>query len=272
MISELDESIRRLLVTQAGFDPAEIDIRFEIPDREWAATISKPTVNCYLYDIHENRQLRGTDWYVEREGLNGSRARRAPWRIDIAYLITAWTKAVEDEHRLLWHVLATLFRHPIIPTELLQGALIDTEVEIPTSVGQPEGTLRSPGEFWSALDNKLKPSLNYIVTLPLDPEMDRLAPLVFSTEVRTEPLTFDPPPGTANISGIVRGNGGEAIAAARVFFVGTNQTVTTDREGRYAFRAVPLGHHAIAIAVPGQRPREHELTIPADNYDLILAT
>jgi hypothetical protein len=274
MISDLDETIRQLLIGQGGLDPVEIDIKFDIPDREWAATISKPTINCYLYDIHENRQLRSNEWVTERDGLNGVRKRRAPWRIDLSYLITAWTKAVEDEHRLLWHVLAVLFRYPSFPVETLQGVLADNPVEIPTSVAQAEGPLRSLGEFWSALDNKLKPSLNYVVTLPLDPTLVTVAPLVFGAEIRAGQLPSDPVYGTANIAGIVRGAEGNGVAAARVLFIGTNHATTTDREGRYAFQGVPVGRHMVAIAVPGragqppQRPLERELTVPAATYDL----
>ena len=270
MLAELDESIRRLLLQEAGFDPAEIDIRFEIPDRDWAATISKPTVNFYLYDIHENRQLRATEFYNERDTVNSVRKQRNPWRIDVAYLITAWTKAVEDEHRLLWHVLATLFRFPILPLSIRQGALADIDVDVPTSIGQPESTLRSPGEFWSALDNKLKPSLNYIVTLPLDPQRIRTVPLVFGTRFDAGPMPSYPPRGTTNVSGTVRGADGRGVAAARVFFVGTNQRATTDREGRYAFEAVPNGVHAVAVGVLGERPHELTLAVPGDSYDLLL--
>lgn len=251
MISELDESIRRLLITQGGLDPAEIDIQFEIPDREWASSISRPTVNCYLYDIRENRQLRTGGWEHRRNGDGtGSAARRGPWRIDLSYLLTAWTKAVEDEHRLLWQVMATLFNFPIIPTELLQGALVETELPIPTSVAQPEGALRSPGEFWSALENKLKPALNYVVTLPLDPSAIRQAPLVRSPlQIRPpsylggagatngQPLTpasltgndagfgigtmpTDRPSATAHVVGVLRDADGKIIPSARIYFSG----------------------------------------------------
>ena len=180
MIRELDETIKRLLVDRGGLDPSQVDIEFEIPDREWASSISRPTVNCYLFDIHENRQLRDPGFRTDRSGPV-ARTRRPPWRIDLAYLITAWTKNVEDEHQVLWQVLATLAQHPILPAEVLQGGLAAVEGDIPTSVAQPDGgPLRSPGEFWSALDNKLKPSINYVVTLPLDTQAPISAPFVLS--------------------------------------------------------------------------------------------
>ena len=268
MLSELDEAIRLLLVNQGALDPGEIDIRFEIPDREWSATISKPTINCYLYDIHENRQLRGTEWWTERANATSARISRNPWRIDVSYVITAWTKAVEDEHRLLWHVLATLFRNPVLPDEYLQGPLQGTDIPILTAVGQPESTLRSPGEFWSALDNKLKPSLNYIVTLPLDQQWSRTERLALNRDVRSRSIPNDPPPGMVDVTGIVRGSQGKGVIAARVFFTGSNRAVMTDRNGRYIFRGVPNGKHTIAIDLPGQAPIERDLYVPAESYDL----
>jgi hypothetical protein len=64
--------------------------------------------------------------------------------------------------------------------------------------------------------------------------------------------------------------GGRGVAAARLLFIGTNQAVTTDRDGRFAVRAVPLGRHVVAVAPPGALPREHELIVPAESYDLRL--
>lgn len=224
MIAELDESIRKVLIEEGGLDPAEIDIRFEIPDRDWAASISRPTVNCYLFDIHENRQLRGAGWYVEGNGRE-ARTRRPPMRINLSYLITAWTKAVEDEHRLLWQVLATLARFPDFPKAKLQGALAEIEGELPTMIAQPDGgPLRSPGEFWSALENKLKPSINYVVTLPLDTMIGTVAPFVLT------PLTLR----SFNFGG--DGAAGGAAAAAAGAGAGAGATTGGDAAG-----AAPAG-------------------------------
>lgn len=207
MISDLDETIRRLLIDRAGLDPAEIDIRFEIPDRDWAASISRPTINCYLFDIHENRQLRAAGVWAEREGRT-ARVRKPPWRINLSYLITAWTKAVEDEHRLLWQVLLTLAQFSELPRDLLQGPLANIELEIPTSVAQPDGgPLRSPGEFWSALENKLKPSVNYVITLPLEVDAPALTPFVLSP-LRILPTQLGHPPDGNGAGGGAAGPGG----------------------------------------------------------------
>src|SRR5579859_636934 len=123
MISELDESIRHLLIKEGQLDPSEVDVSFDIPNREWSAGISKPTVNCYLFDIRENRDLRLHGAQMESMGTRNAARQRPAQRFDLTYLITAWTRAVEDEHRLLWHALQTLLRFESLPLEYLQGTL-----------------------------------------------------------------------------------------------------------------------------------------------------
>ena len=51
MFADIDESIRQLLIQMGNLNSGEIDIAFDMPTRDWAAGINKPTVNAYLYDI-----------------------------------------------------------------------------------------------------------------------------------------------------------------------------------------------------------------------------
>ena len=184
MINDLDESIKQLLIKKVPLKPSEVDISFQIPNREWTASVSKPTVNLYLYDIRENCELRAYEWNVERNNDRTATKRQAPLRMDLSYLVTAWTNDVGDEHRLLWRVLATLSRHSSFPEELLQGKLKEQDLEIRTSTAQPDGLFKNPADFWSALDNQIKPSINYMVTVPLDLEMMETAPVVLGKELR----------------------------------------------------------------------------------------
>lgn len=184
MISDLDETIKQLLREHIPLDPGEVDVSFEVPDREWSARISKPTLNCYLYDIRENRALRDADWSVERSGEKTITRQRPPFRVDLSYLITAWTQAPEDEHTLLWHTLAVLLRFPALPDASLRGALRDQPLPVRAQAVQPDGVLKSPGEFWGALENQLKPSLSYVVTLSQEREKLVAGPPVFSWTAR----------------------------------------------------------------------------------------
>lgn len=269
MISDLDETIRQLLMKKGHLDPSEVDISFDMPDREWSASISKPTVNVYLYDIHENRELRDNDWTVTSQ--NGVATRRKnPVRVDISYLITAWTNDTADQHRLLGHLLSTLFHHKEFPEDVLAGNLVGMDWPIRTQTAQADGVLRNTSDFWSALDNQLKPSINFVVTLPIDPDMALTA-----TEVRTRVFKFDGTEGgyseeAVQISGIVRrkGKADEVIPEAMVLVKELQMTATTDPDGKYAFNKLTFGSYTFEVAPPGEKKREVAVAVPSPDYDI----
>jgi len=107
--------------------------------------------------------------------------------MDLSYLITVWTNEVEDEHRLLWQVLTTLFRHPVLPDDVLAGQLAGQPYPVETSTSSPM-VMKNPADFWAALDNKLKPSINYVVTLPMELGIVFTAPEVRTKVVDIRPL------------------------------------------------------------------------------------
>ena len=194
MIRDLDDTIRTLFETRAtpGSELAGADIVFDLPDAEWRASLVNLTVNGYLYDIRENREMRTTEPILQRNG-NGSRAtwRRAPARVDCAYCITAWSSAaaesVLEEHRLLSQVLRIMLQNSTIPADVLQGSLVDQIPPYPTVIASMEGVKNLP-EFWSALNQQLKPSLTYVITLavlldesPLEGDMTRVVEQVAVT-------------------------------------------------------------------------------------------
>lgn len=259
MFSELDETIRQILVKEGGFDPGEIDVSFEIPNSEWSAGISKPTLNCYLFDIRENRDLQKTGVRVEKKGPdNGFVRRRPPMRLDLTYLVTAWTRAVEDEHRLLWGALSTLMRFDVLPGAHLQGVLRDHDLPIYATIARAEGVLKSPGEFWTALENQIKPSLSYVVTLAVDYEAVEAGPPISLLTTRIMRSTAE---DEAAARGVAAGKG-QAVAT-KVEIRGTVRNragapvsgVTVTVEGR-ADDGRPTaddGVFALRNLLPGQR-------------------
>jgi hypothetical protein len=269
MISDVDETIKQLLIKEGKLDPAEVDIVFEMPDREWSGKVTKPTVNIYLYDVHENRDLRTNEWNVVRS--NGVVTRKKwPVRVDLSYLVTVWTNDMADQHRLLGHILATLFRYPEIPLELLNGSLANTDWPIKAQTAQPDGVLRNSADFWSALDNQLKPSISYVITIPVDLDKAVAAP-----EVRTKVFTFHDGTGAitesaVQISGKVhrKGKPDEAIPDAMVAAKELQMTATTNEEGNYAFLKIGFGSHTFEVLVPGEEVRQVPVTIPSPSYDI----
>lgn len=185
MFADLDESLRELLVRHVPLDLSEVEVSFEAPDREWSGRLTRPTVNCFLYDIHENVERREQDWAVSRDpSTHVVTRKKGPLRIDATYYLTVWARAPEDEHGLLWRLLATLARFPVLPRELLAGDLVDQPFPIPARLAQPDGTRTSATDLWQALDNRVRPSLSYVVTLALDPSLTYTSPIVLTRVAR----------------------------------------------------------------------------------------
>ena len=107
MINDVDDTLKELLATKTPLDPGAIEITFERPDKQWSAGVSKPTVNLFLYDVRENHELRDQQRFVTRNGDAGAET-PPPVRVDLTYVITAWTSEVSDEHQLLGRILTTL--------------------------------------------------------------------------------------------------------------------------------------------------------------------
>ncbi len=173
MIRDLDATIQTMLDTLAapGSELAGADISFDLPDAEWRGSLANLTVNCYLYDVRENLELRTNERLIQRSELGVPMAlRRPPVRIDCTYCITAWSPAtaesVLEEHRLLSQVLRLLLQNPTIPSGVLQGSLATQIPPYPRVIAAPDAIKNGP-EFWGALDQQLKPSLNYIITLAM---------------------------------------------------------------------------------------------------------
>ncbi|WP_449341960.1 Pvc16 family protein [Streptomyces aurantiogriseus] len=85
----------------------------------------------------------------------------------MSYLITAWTRRPEDEHRLLSSLLLCLLRSDAMPTEHLTGSLAELPLPVPMTIALPPPEDRSFADVWSALGGELKPSLDLVVSVPL---------------------------------------------------------------------------------------------------------
>jgi hypothetical protein len=272
VLADLDETLRQLLIRDVPLDLAEVEVSFEAPDREWSGRLSRPTVNCYLYDVRENHVFRETDWDVERRNGVVTRS-KAPLRIDVSYQVTVWARAPEDEHGLLWRVLSALLRQPVLPEELLEGDLKQQPFPIRVQSAQPELGPKNAAELWQALDNRIRPGLTYVATLALDPQVAFSSPLVFTRVARlfdgTMPLhQLD---GEAlEIGGSVRDRRDPAhkIVGAIVRLQETGAQSTTDADGRFVFARAPRGPVTFVVHVPGRKDVTRRAEIPSPTYEV----
>jgi hypothetical protein len=168
MIHDVDESLRAL-VKRDALNGSGVEVAFDAPTKDWVARRNAPVVNLYLYDIREDLSRRDTSW-VDVRGEDGrvTERRLPPRRYRLSYLVTAWTARPEDEHRLLSALLGGFLRHEFFPADLLQGTLEGEETPVLLTIALPPADERKIADTWSALGGELKPSLDLVVTAPLN--------------------------------------------------------------------------------------------------------
>lgn len=271
MFADLDETIRQLLIKEVPLDLSEVDVSFDAPDRDWSGRLSRPTINCFLYDIRENLDLRAVDFETMRSnGKATSTTKRVPARVDATYQITIWARAPEDEHHLLWRVLVVLFRNPVLTENILQGSLKNQLFATPTKVIQPNQARANPAELWQSIDNRIRPALTYTVTVPLDPEIEFTAPMVFTRRMRIFGSDAVAPAAEAiQISGRVHlgASKDDVVPGATVRLRESGAEYVTDAQGRFAFRVLEGKQH-LTVVTPDGKEVTREIAVPADEYDL----
>lgn len=168
MIHEVDDALRRLIRDEA-LAGSPVEVSLDAPTKDWAARRNAPTVDLYLYDIREDvsRRQRGL---IDEYGDGGQvTSRRPPPRfVKLSYLVTAWTQRPEDEHRLLSTLLAGLLWCDAVPPRLFGGALAALDLPVPLTVALPPPADRSFADVWTALGGELKPSLDLVVSAPIE--------------------------------------------------------------------------------------------------------
>ena len=90
-------------------------------------------------------------------------------RIDFQYLLTAWTDHVADEHELLGRSLVALLGCQCLDGDDLPAFAGSTDQPPSLRVSRADG--KDLADFWGAIDGKLKPGLNLVVSATVDPEV-----------------------------------------------------------------------------------------------------
>jgi hypothetical protein len=185
MFHDVDETLRVLLTAEMPVERGEIDISFDRPTREWSARLARPTLNLFLYDLRERKELKDDVPIVTRSPNGGAVKRMPPKRMDLAYMITAWTKEPDDEHRILGRVLSCMYRQTEIEAKYIQGDLKASEYPILARVTDPDALFK-PDDLWGVIENDLRASLSWVITAPLDAFRPETGPLVRERDIRLD--------------------------------------------------------------------------------------
>jgi hypothetical protein len=182
MLHEVHSALQRLLYERGQISAREVDIQFERPTRELIDKLTRPTINLFLFDLQENTELRQNDFRT-RSSNRGAERYLPPRYFDLRYMVSVLTSAIEDEHLLLWRVLTTLVRHPRFPPDLLSEELRDPDHLLTSKVSQDDDGERL-SSIWNALGVPPRPTLSYILTVPVDMDQVVETPLVLTRTVR----------------------------------------------------------------------------------------
>jgi hypothetical protein len=266
-IADLDEALRRLLrreLVHNGFEGVEI--AFEAPSKEWSGKLTNPTVDLFLYDLREASERAEIS---RREQRGNGQAVVAPpaLRLELTYAVTAWTKAVEDEHRLLSQVLTILFSYRRLPDDVLDGGAGLRTAE--TSVGRPR---EEKADFWTSVGGQYKASIDFVVHLTIESG----ASFVRGPEVRVQTIRTelaDAPGRTVSelhrIGGTVTDADG-VVADAWVRLPDAGLWTASDREGRFRIARVPAGKHRVVARAANGGEAEATVDVPGGTVDLVL--
>jgi hypothetical protein len=173
MLHLIDDALESFLrhELEAG---SRFDVSFALPDKEWAAGLSRPTLNLYLAKVDPGppESSAGVE-YIERDGV--PHRRLALPRVAFTYYATAWVSDVRDEHRLLGAVLATVARTRTLGAEHLSDGLRDSG---PAPTVRLDNTVPQPGDLWPAIGGRCHPALALLVTAAIDTgQSEATAPL-----------------------------------------------------------------------------------------------
>ncbi|WP_339418306.1 DUF4255 domain-containing protein [Photorhabdus hindustanensis] len=188
-IIEVNAALHEILSQHLKTSNQIIDIRFDL--LEINSIPAKPTVSVFLYDIHEDLQLRS----AEPRSYNPNTSSLLPGWININYnyLITYWhssqpssdgsnpdSQPNNQSARIMTAILNALVNNRQLPK--IPGTY--------TRVIPPQENLNSLGNFWQALGNLPRLSLLYSITAPvkLMNNKDNMKPISqISTSVEQKP-------------------------------------------------------------------------------------
>ena len=160
MFAAVDEGIEAFLRAVTPLGAVDIDVAFETPDDEWAAKLTRPTVNAYLWDIRRSSTRAVTG--VETAMRDGVEVRRmALPRLDLRYFVSVWTSEHDDERALLGGLTTAVLSTSDVPSIYLPASI--------SHLPRPQLSLSRAGDTESfQLPGRMKLGLQLLVTIAVD--------------------------------------------------------------------------------------------------------
>ncbi|BAZ78787.1 Pvc16 family protein [Sphaerospermopsis kisseleviana CS-549] len=248
----------------------QIDFSHPSHRREEGAS---PTLNLYVYDLRESKQIQHSGRQVERKLTNALQPAMINWSpiwFDVSILLTAWDRTALGEHHLLSEALNVLLRHRPLQEDFLVPELrgygnlsmtvaLDPPIEI--------------GSLWSALNVPLRAGLYVTVTVPWEPQ-SMPVPLVSERIFNLQNQFYGNGNGNGSvatkrvaIAGMVKSAvANQPLVDAKVAVVKTEKSVLTNQEGIFFFEDLRIGNYVLTVNCPGYLPQNVNVLVDSQNY------
>jgi hypothetical protein len=253
VLNDIDGSLEAFFRATVPLGAADVDVSFEPPDRDWSAKLNRPTVNLFLWDIRKSagRARSGVE-ELERDGRMVRRL--ALPRVELRYLVTAWTADHGDERALLSGLMRTILAHSEIPAAFVPEPL----AALPTMAMFIPRSGEDQIDVFKALEGQLKPGINLVVVAAVD--TDVFTPAGPPTEAFEVRLSDRHAAGDGGFGSTVRRVAGEiadpAAVGVRVFTPRGSAVVNA------AGRFLVAGEPGDELVIETDPPRRH--VVPAE--------
>ncbi|HLW45569.1 MAG TPA: Pvc16 family protein [Acidimicrobiales bacterium] len=192
MIHHVDKALESFLRQKVPLAETDVDLVFRAPDANWAASIARPTVNVFLWDIGRGDRT-STTGRDERLSEDGRRQQRpTPTQVALRYFMTVWAREQRDEHELLGLLLRGVLSHDELPATMLPPSMAETHCRLFLAGDQH----RLPPALWGGAP--AKPGIYLEIELGVDTTgwLDRGLP-VEQYRLGVSDRNVNPPPGPA---------------------------------------------------------------------------
>ena len=194
ILQKLQRALKKLIAKDglglSSNDEDEIDVSFLAPNRDFTGKLgSKPTINCYLVGVTEDRLRRQSE--PPRSVLNQAKTMRTMYKepkfVDLTYMLTVWSlnvdKSAEIEHLLLSYLISGLGSYDYLPQELQDEESLAAEpYGIRVTLFGNENSEKISGQVWQALGSTPKPTVLLSLSVPVSVYIPTVVPVIQEIE------------------------------------------------------------------------------------------
>jgi hypothetical protein len=186
-LSALENTLQSWLREQLPLPEDIGDVSFDSPEGTWGTSVTRPTVNLFLFDVARAAQQPVV--VAPRRDAQGVMVRDQPApAVSFSYLLSTWGGGVREEHQLLGDAIRAVLRTPFLAGGPQQAELVGP---VQLMLSAPEQV--HAHDLWAGLGGRLRASLVLVATTAVTLDRpQRVAPAVQRVEAEVGRLVPKP--------------------------------------------------------------------------------